>query len=79
LMANDPQQRPSLSMLEWHKWLDTPPSDVAKVEVDGESMKPPVAKRPKLAVLERAVQLQPELYGTDEHLDLPPENKRGRN
>jgi len=48
LMANDPQQRPSLSMLEWHKWLDTPPSDVAKVEVDGESMKPPVAKRPKL-------------------------------
>jgi len=46
LMANDPQQRPSLSMLEWHKWLDTPPSDVAKVEVDGESMKPQLRRGP---------------------------------
>ena len=40
LMANDPQQRPSL--LEW------PRQDM--VEVDGESMKLPVAKRPKLVV-----------------------------
>jgi len=35
LMANDPQQRPSL--LEWHE------------QFDGESMKPPVAKKPRLA------------------------------
>ena len=53
LMANDPQQRPSL--IEW-PWQEMG-------EVDGESMKLPVAKRPKLAVFERAVQLQPELYG----------------
>ena len=61
LMANNPQQRPSL--LEWHKWLAALPSDVANVEVDGESMKPPVAKRPKLTLIERAIQPQPELYG----------------
>ena len=46
LMANDLQQRPSL--LEWHKLLVAPSSGVANVGVDGESMKPPVAKRPKL-------------------------------
>ncbi|KAF8465806.1 kinase-like domain-containing protein [Russula ochroleuca] len=60
LMANDPQQRPSL--LEWHKW-SAPLSNMANVlkdggkesrsrqdmiEVDGESMNPPDAKKPRL-------------------------------
>ena len=60
LMANDPQ-RPSL--LEWHKVLASPFSDVTSaledgkkrvsrpqgiVEVDGESMKQPDAKKPRL-------------------------------
>jgi serine/threonine protein kinase len=67
LMANDPQQRPSL--LEWHKW-SAPLSNMANVlkdggkesrsrkdmtEVDGESMNPPDAKRPRLVVAERDV------------------------
>jgi hypothetical protein len=74
LMANDPERRPSL--LEWRKWL-APFSSVANVlkdggkesrswqdmiEVDGESMKPPDAKKPRLAVTQRGV--QPELNGS---------------
>jgi len=65
LMANDPQRRPSL--LEWDKWSAAPLSDMANVLKDGgkesrlrqdmvavdrESMKPPDAKKPKLAVTE---------------------------
>jgi len=75
LMANDPQQRPSL--LEWDKWSAAPLSDMANVlkvggkesrlrqdmvEIDRESMKPPDAKKPRLAVTERGV--QPELNGS---------------
>jgi len=67
LMANDPQQRPSL--LEWHKW-SAPLSNMANVlkdggkesrsrkdmtEVDGESMNPPDAKRPRLSGLEASL------------------------
>ncbi|KAI9459836.1 hypothetical protein BJY52DRAFT_1264037 [Lactarius psammicola] len=64
LMGNDPQQRPSL--LEWDKWSAASFSDTTNVlkdggkesrprkdiEVDGESMKPPDAKKPRLAVIE---------------------------
>jgi hypothetical protein len=57
LMANDPQQRPSLP--DWHKYLGAPFSDVSHVlkngrprkdmvEVDGENVKAPDAKRPRL-------------------------------
>jgi serine/threonine protein kinase len=54
LMANDPDQRPSL--VKWHKLSAAPLdavsvlSDSAKevVEVDKEGMKPPDAKRPRL-------------------------------
>ena len=75
LMANDPQRRPSL--LEWDKWSAAPLSDMANVlkdggkesrlrqdmvEIDRESMKPPDAKKPRLAVTERGV--QPELNGS---------------
>ncbi|KAH9160311.1 kinase-like domain-containing protein [Lactarius sanguifluus] len=64
LMANNPQQRPSL--LAWDKWSVVSLTDTANVsevggkesrprqdvvEVDGVSMKPPDAKRPKLAVM----------------------------
>ncbi|KAH8980627.1 hypothetical protein EDB86DRAFT_3087731 [Lactarius hatsudake] len=59
LMANDPQQRPSL--LEWDKWSAAPFSVAANALVDcgkeprprqdmvEESMKPPEAKKPRLA------------------------------
>ncbi|KAH9002854.1 kinase-like domain-containing protein [Lactarius deliciosus] len=62
LMADDPQKRPSL--LEWDKW-SAAYSDMANVlgkevrpgedmvEVDGESMKPPDAKKPRLEVTEQ--------------------------
>ena len=67
LMANDPQQRPSL--LEWPQFAALP--NVASVlkdggkesrprldviGVDGESMNPPDAKKPRLVVTERRVQ-----------------------
>jgi hypothetical protein len=72
LMANDPQQRPSL--LEWPHWFATLPkvADVHKgsekesrprqnmIEVDEESMNPPDAKKPRL-VVKRGV--QPALNG----------------
>jgi hypothetical protein len=57
LKADDPQQRPSLP--DWHEYLGTPFSDVSHklknhlpqkdvVEVDGECVKSPDAKRPRL-------------------------------
>ena len=65
LMANDPQERPSL--FEWGQWFAPSPNkdlnpgeketrarqDV--MEVDGEDMKPPDAKKPRHAVNERGV------------------------
>ena len=59
LMANDPQQRPSL--VEWRKWFAPSPKDVKTggketrprqdmIEVDGEDMKPPDAKKPRFTV-----------------------------
>jgi tRNA A-37 threonylcarbamoyl transferase component Bud32 len=62
LMANDPQQRPSL--LEWPQWFSALPNvanvhkDGGKesrpwqdmIEVEGESMNPPDAKKPRLVV-----------------------------
>jgi len=63
LMVKDPQQRPSL--LDWHKFAP-PVSQVTLVnrcrqgvvEVGGESVKPPDAKKPRLERGDRA-----ELYG----------------
>ena len=65
LTAKDPQERPSL--VEWHKFFAPQLSNVAIVlkdrsrrdivEFDGESVKPPNAKRPRLERSE-----QPELY-----------------
>ncbi|KAH9029236.1 kinase-like domain-containing protein [Lactarius pseudohatsudake] len=63
LMADEPKKRPSL--LEWDKWSAALYSDMANVlgkevrsgqdivEVDGESMKPPDAKKPRLEVTEQ--------------------------
>jgi hypothetical protein len=59
LMANDPQQRPSL--VEWGKWFALSPKDLKTggketrprqdmMEVDGEGIQPPDAKKPRLAV-----------------------------
>jgi serine/threonine protein kinase len=46
LMAKDPEQRPS--QLEWHKLLAPHVSKWPSVEVGGESVKPPAAKKPRL-------------------------------
>ncbi|KAH9018442.1 hypothetical protein EDB84DRAFT_1566413 [Lactarius hengduanensis] len=63
LMVDEPQKRPSL--LEWDKWSAALYSDMANVlgkevrpgqdmvEVNGESMKPPDAKKPRLEVTEQ--------------------------
>ena len=59
LMADDPQQRPSL--VEWGKWFALSPKDHKSggeetrprqdmMEVDGEGIQPPDAKKPRLAV-----------------------------
>ena len=59
LMANDPQQRPSL--VEWDKWFAPSPKDLKTgeketrpredvIEADGEGTKPPDAKKPRVAV-----------------------------
>ena len=59
LMANDPQQRPSL--VEWDMWFAPSSKDHRSggketrprqdmMEVDGEGIQPPDAKKPRLAV-----------------------------
>ena len=59
LMANNPQQRPSL--VEWDKWFAPSPKDLKTgeketrpredvIEADGEGTKPPDAKKPRVAV-----------------------------